>query len=297
MYYSDIKPIETYYHGYRFRSRLEARWAVFFDALGLEWEYEPEGFELEDGSRYLPDFLIHNVITRWKQNDEKKDIYVEVKGIPNPTDAKKIDMFSEHYPIWVVGNIPDPYSYVRSCELQREKYCKEADGGKYNFSNNCVFCPYNYGPIDGDYCFSFSLAFDQGTLSFHGYDTSYDYGRKDSRIIEALLKARQERFEFKETPLGFAVGDIYDLSQLYLAPDKPTLCNINDTFKRGVIIKIIQNNRGESAMFLMEDFSVRRMPIKFLRNSKNYIKLVGKHKPGFINRLFNKGKQEDNNND
>ena len=28
---SDIKAIETYYKGYRFRSRLEARWAVFFD--------------------------------------------------------------------------------------------------------------------------------------------------------------------------------------------------------------------------------------------------------------------------
>ena len=38
----DIKPIETVYNGYRFRSRLEARWAVFFDAAGIEYEYEPE---------------------------------------------------------------------------------------------------------------------------------------------------------------------------------------------------------------------------------------------------------------
>jgi hypothetical protein len=41
-----IKAIETRYKGYRFRSRLEARWAVFFDALGVEWEYEKEGFDL-----------------------------------------------------------------------------------------------------------------------------------------------------------------------------------------------------------------------------------------------------------
>jgi hypothetical protein len=40
------KPIETRYAGCRFRSRLEARWAVFFDRLGIAWEYEPEGFEL-----------------------------------------------------------------------------------------------------------------------------------------------------------------------------------------------------------------------------------------------------------
>lgn len=53
----NIKAIETVYKGYRFRSRLEARWAVFFDALGVEWEYEKEGFEFE-GIRYLPDFYL-----------------------------------------------------------------------------------------------------------------------------------------------------------------------------------------------------------------------------------------------
>lgn len=51
-----MKAIETIYHGYRFRSRLEARWAVFFDALGFGWTYEPEGYELPSGLRYLPDF-------------------------------------------------------------------------------------------------------------------------------------------------------------------------------------------------------------------------------------------------
>lgn len=53
-----IKPIETIYNGYRFRSRLEARWAVFFDALGVDYEYEPEGFNLPNGGRYLPDFRV-----------------------------------------------------------------------------------------------------------------------------------------------------------------------------------------------------------------------------------------------
>jgi len=41
---AEIKAIETVYNGYKFRSRLEARWAVFFDALGIEYEYEKEGF-------------------------------------------------------------------------------------------------------------------------------------------------------------------------------------------------------------------------------------------------------------
>jgi hypothetical protein len=50
-----IKAIETRYKGYRFRSRTEARWAVFFDAMGLPWRYEVEGFWTSLGG-YLPDF-------------------------------------------------------------------------------------------------------------------------------------------------------------------------------------------------------------------------------------------------
>ena len=49
--------IRTRYSGILFRSRLEARWAVFFDALGVKWEYEKEGYELPSG-RYLPDFFL-----------------------------------------------------------------------------------------------------------------------------------------------------------------------------------------------------------------------------------------------
>lgn len=53
-----LKAIDTVYKGYRFRSRLEARWAVFFDRLNMTWEYEPEGYELSNGVRYLPDFKL-----------------------------------------------------------------------------------------------------------------------------------------------------------------------------------------------------------------------------------------------
>lgn len=54
----NIKPIETLYNGYRFRSRLEARWAVFFDALGIKYEYEKEGYDLGELGWYLPDFWL-----------------------------------------------------------------------------------------------------------------------------------------------------------------------------------------------------------------------------------------------
>jgi len=50
-------PIPTRYHGVEFRSRLEARWAVFFEKMAYPWEYEPEGFEAPMVGRYLPDFI------------------------------------------------------------------------------------------------------------------------------------------------------------------------------------------------------------------------------------------------
>jgi hypothetical protein len=56
-----IKAIETFYGGYRFRSRLEARWSVFFDECGLDWQYEPQGFEItliHKKIKYLPDFWL-----------------------------------------------------------------------------------------------------------------------------------------------------------------------------------------------------------------------------------------------
>lgn len=67
----DIKSIPTTYAGVNFRSRLEARWAAFFDLCGWKWDYEP--FDL-DG--WAPDFKIR---TEWCE------VLVEVK----PVDARE----------------------------------------------------------------------------------------------------------------------------------------------------------------------------------------------------------------
>ena len=54
---SEIRAIETNWRGYRFRSRLEARWAVALDHAGIAWEYERQGYHLPSGP-YLPDFWL-----------------------------------------------------------------------------------------------------------------------------------------------------------------------------------------------------------------------------------------------
>lgn len=52
-----IPAIPTLYAGVLFRSRTEARWARFWDALDIRWEYEPQGF-VAAGIPYLPDFAV-----------------------------------------------------------------------------------------------------------------------------------------------------------------------------------------------------------------------------------------------
>jgi hypothetical protein len=76
---NEIKAIETRYAGCRFRSRLEARWAVFFDHLGVQWRYEAEGYQLSSGVRYLPDFFLPDL-----------DTWVEVKGALQPEEFKTL---------------------------------------------------------------------------------------------------------------------------------------------------------------------------------------------------------------
>ena len=70
-----VKSIPTRYAGCHFRSRLEARWAVFFDALKIDWQYEPEGFVGCNGKSYLPDFYLPTVHAH-----EYGGTFVEVKG-------------------------------------------------------------------------------------------------------------------------------------------------------------------------------------------------------------------------
>jgi hypothetical protein len=108
-----IGAIETVYKGYNFRSRLEARWAVFFDDLSIKWLYEPEGFEAY-GYKYLPDFYLPEFKT-----------WVEVKGGDDAlkNDLEKLELlldFSSPLPYvggsWyagstngliILGNIPE----------------------------------------------------------------------------------------------------------------------------------------------------------------------------------------------
>jgi hypothetical protein len=72
------------YKGARFRSTEEARWAAFFNRLGILFEYEKP----VEGLYYLPDFYVP------PQDLVPEAIYFEVKPVPNPVEEEKCSMLA-----------------------------------------------------------------------------------------------------------------------------------------------------------------------------------------------------------
>ena len=181
-----IKAIETKYQGYRFRSRLEARWAVFLDALGVEWEYEPEGFDLGDGQAYLPDFRVKCWGTRGNIGNTPFDLWVEVKGVMTKEDAWKIQRFAEpiERPVLIVSGIP-------------KKGCSYDAGALHSYEgmDGTNVYPFNYELIDGDHFGAFPAGFG-GKFFLWGDEFSYIWNTDE--VETAYNKARQARFEHGE---------------------------------------------------------------------------------------------------
>lgn len=199
---TEIKPFETYYNGYRFRSRLEARWAVFFDALGIKYEYEPEGYRLPSGKIYLPDFRVQCYGTRGECGKHPFDLYIEVKGKMTTEDAEKIKEFASfktikeenrwthevpQNPILIVTNIPAQNCSSNSMAL-----------AAYEEMNGIDIYPFNYQLIDGDYFAAYPAGRD-GKFYLWGDDSNY-IGCQ-TIVEEAYDIARQARFEHGETPV------------------------------------------------------------------------------------------------
>ena len=221
-----IKPIETLYRGHYFRSKAEARFAVFLDCLGVKWEYEPQGFDLGNGLKYLPDFKIYDVEI-WDENwTLKKDwaehndkchydtyepkmldhIWVEVKGMwkddkpgeLSDFDYEKINRFvfdgseSVINPLWVAGNCYtlDPRN--------RQDFLSCADHGPQNLINT-------FRTITGANKDLYPVCPQYGKLVLAITDCYYPvpYGRIDCgveysichNVINALEEANRYKFD------------------------------------------------------------------------------------------------------
>jgi hypothetical protein len=194
---AEIKPIETHYKGYRFRSRLEARWAVFFDALQIRWDYESEGFEL-GAVKYLPDFFLPEL-----------RMFVEVKrdkANSNEIQKAKQLMLALGYPVLVTQGMPDGYCTLVYRPVSLGHWAVWSEQQRAPYTNNirvesgscCWWLSSLYFTIHDLQC-------DRQKLEFTGYDALHIL-RHNERLValnskntDALFTARGARFEFGET--------------------------------------------------------------------------------------------------
>lgn len=213
-----LQSIETRYAGHRFRSRLEARWAVFFDTLGVRWEYEPQGFELsplseatlkrmadehlrepqpEDANHlgsYLPDFWLPD-----------QAAWFEVKGAdPSHEEWARLFRFAELTDqrfFIAVGSIPDPRRIDESGHPQEDGF------EIYTYSD------LHYAWTRCRWCGSFDLTFDARSArtrcgchkakypDFQAPCCNGDkcYQGDAPEIVAAYSAARSARFEHGES--------------------------------------------------------------------------------------------------
>ena len=105
--------IPTEYRGVEFRSQLEARVAILFDLLKIEWVYEP--IELEG---YIPDFLVQT--TLYSRPRIAGPLLVEVRPALRREDFNdpiaKIARSGWTGPALVVGAAPFPSKTVWGVE-------------------------------------------------------------------------------------------------------------------------------------------------------------------------------------
>lgn len=188
----NIKAIDTSYRGYLFRSRLEARHAVYFDELNVEWLYENEGYELGNGERYLPDFYF-----------PEYNMFAEVKPVPftykEHSRCKRLAVKTQKIVIELVG-LPNT-NYKNIIVPDRRYVCSQCgkiesydSDGKRNYCN----CKAKHNIVDRVNIIDGFLLFASDKPSYMPIycGTIRDEYTEDKRIKIAVDKAKAARFEF-----------------------------------------------------------------------------------------------------
>jgi hypothetical protein len=192
-----IEPLETAYKGYRFRSRLEARWAVLLDELSVKWAYEAEGFDL-DGVWYLPDFWIKLVGNYQKPYPEgtppECGFWLEIKPTEPDADAiRKCERLSQrtgHNVYLAAGSIGLGEFQVYKWHPRAGLCPSSPEMSQYDFDPERDFEDFEKGhsPYQWD------------ALNFYLFDEASPYVNdesvEDERVIKrAYAVARGARFE------------------------------------------------------------------------------------------------------
>lgn len=189
-----IKAIKTNYNGILFRSKTEARWAVFFDSLGVEYRYEPYYEEVGNdylSFNYLPDFYL-----------QQQDIYIEIKpGKPCHTEERKAAFWCKDiHEIVILFNLNPPteklengwlyyFPNIKQISTVRDSYwwgecpkCGHIDIAEYAYITSC-------GCHDIDF---YNNLFEKEEVS--GMDYSKKLSRS-KRLMKAYSNAKNYKFK------------------------------------------------------------------------------------------------------
>lgn len=174
--------IETEFRGVKFRSRTETRWAMVFDALGIEWLYEPEGFELPDVGRYVPDFYLPGIGCWFEVKGEKPTKEEQAKCAALAAASKKRVMLAYGYVSPSLARVYDSEAGMIWCFVPNE------DGAGVDYPFALCRCPK---------CGRYGIEFDGRSARIRcgcqkTSDKDYSAGHPD--IVAAYERAERHRF-------------------------------------------------------------------------------------------------------
>jgi len=199
-----IKTTETLYKGRFFRSTLEAKWAVFFDAVGILWEYENKDYETPNGN-YLPTFCIY---LRGYENPgwlfevkPLRTVLIGDKSVCLPTDPGWFDAVqASGIPLVVACGIPSGQQVEKWVELTGGLHIlgKSMLGGKH--ADDPEDCQYRHN------MFGICECCDRIVIGhLNDFAINKQFPMITERVRTALDTAKSASFEYEKQGIEDAV--------------------------------------------------------------------------------------------
>lgn len=186
---------ETIYKGVKFRTKLEARWAVFFDDCNAKWTYRPKTFDLGNGDYFTPEFLLENVHGRGGDS-----LYVVVRTSISKEEERIIDKFNKkdevhkEYGYRLIKNKVLFVSNLPPIDLSDSRYYTQF-GNSYEGTD---ITPFNFESIDGDYFTAHPGINKNGQFELFGDDSTYLDDMDKIKTENAYDDAKQSFWNFEE---------------------------------------------------------------------------------------------------
>jgi len=175
---------------------------VFFAELAIKYEYEPEGFELSSGRRYLPDFFLPACSSR-SFGRSSPGMFVEIKPANAPHDDRHYEFVEATGSSLLVSYGPPCQALSCSCGEHSVMIFAPSD-----FTDGKASSDINYRWCECRKCGKLEPQFDGRSARIgcartdchqrgsgpHDGHPDKDYNPDSPRLIAAVSRALRERF-------------------------------------------------------------------------------------------------------